>query len=314
MSTLRCGCRAGAGVAGPDRFADPGHRRDARRPGAGRTDRRRHFPGRRSRDLERRGTLSRAHPPPPRNEPGTDRRSHSRPGLRGALQHGRCAQAAGTLGADASTATRPSTASTRSRPASPGSASAWANPGVPGRLVESMRERRRRLADQLHDLPRRPRVLYWAAGYTAGRGTTIDDIIREAGGVNVAAELGLEGSPEISPERVVAADPEIVLLRAGRPRNARARSGTTRSSVSFQPCVKATWSRSRGDISRASRHTWSPGPSAWPGRCIPAASALRTDHDQAARDPSPTFGCRSIHQANSPDYLLNITNQGSHHE
>ena len=87
--------------------------------------------------------------------------------------------------------------------------------GEPGRaraLVESMRERRRRLADQLHDLPRRPRVLYWAAGYTAGRGTTIDDIIREGGGVNVAAELGLEGSPEISPERVVAADPEIVLL------------------------------------------------------------------------------------------------------
>ena len=50
------------------------------------------------------------------------------------------------------------------------------------------------------------------AGYTAGRGTTIDDVIREAGGVNVAAELGLEGSPEISPERVVAADPEVVLL------------------------------------------------------------------------------------------------------
>ena len=28
----------------------------------------------------------------------------------------------------------------------------------------------------------------------------------------MAAELGLEGSPEISPEQVVAADPEIVLL------------------------------------------------------------------------------------------------------
>jgi iron complex transport system substrate-binding protein len=79
-------------------------------------------------------------------------------------------------------------------------------------LAASMRDRRRRLADRLHDLPRRPRVLYWASGVTAGRGTTIDDIIREAGGANVAAELGLEGSPEISPERVVAADPEVVLL------------------------------------------------------------------------------------------------------
>jgi iron complex transport system substrate-binding protein len=79
-------------------------------------------------------------------------------------------------------------------------------------LVASLHARRRRLADRLHDLPHRPRVLYWAAGVTAGRGTTIDDIIREAGGVNVAAELGLEASPEISPEQVVAADPEIVLL------------------------------------------------------------------------------------------------------
>jgi iron complex transport system substrate-binding protein len=79
-------------------------------------------------------------------------------------------------------------------------------------LVESMRTRRRRLAKQLHDLPSRPRVLYWAAGYTAGLGTTIDDMIREGGGVNVAAELGLEGSPEIASERVVAADPDVVLL------------------------------------------------------------------------------------------------------
>jgi iron complex transport system substrate-binding protein len=80
------------------------------------------------------------------------------------------------------------------------------------KLVEHMRDVRRRLADRLHDLPHRPRVLYWSAGFTAGRRTTIDDIIREGGGVNVAAELGLEGSAEISPERVVAADPEIVLL------------------------------------------------------------------------------------------------------
>jgi iron complex transport system substrate-binding protein len=79
-------------------------------------------------------------------------------------------------------------------------------------LVASLQARRRRLADRLRDLPHLPRVLYWAAGVTAGRGTTIDDIIRAAGGVNVAAELGLEGSPEILPEQVVAADPEIVLL------------------------------------------------------------------------------------------------------
>lgn len=79
-------------------------------------------------------------------------------------------------------------------------------------LVERLRARRQTLAQRLRDLPHRQRVLFWSAGFTAGRGTTLDDIIREAGGVNVAAELGLQGSAEIAPERVVAADPDIILL------------------------------------------------------------------------------------------------------
>src|SRR3954447_6053946 len=87
--------------------------------------------------------------------------------------------------------------------------------GEPARaraLVERMEEHRRRLAARLEGLSRRPRVLYWSGGFTSGRGTTIDDMIREGGGVNVAAVLGVEGSPEIAPERVVAADPEVLLL------------------------------------------------------------------------------------------------------
>jgi len=80
------------------------------------------------------------------------------------------------------------------------------------RMVEQMQSRRRRIADRLHDVPTRPRVLFWSAGFTAGRKTTIDDIIREGGGLNVATDLGLEGSAEIAPERVVAADPDVILL------------------------------------------------------------------------------------------------------
>ncbi|HYT90517.1 MAG TPA: ABC transporter substrate-binding protein, partial [Gemmataceae bacterium] len=79
------------------------------------------------------------------------------------------------------------------------------------RLVERMQTRRRALAQSLANLARRPRVLFWSGGYTAGKRTTIDDVIREAGAVNVATELGLEGNVEIAPERVVAADPEIIL-------------------------------------------------------------------------------------------------------
>lgn len=87
--------------------------------------------------------------------------------------------------------------------------------GEPARareLIEQMRERRRRLADRLRAVSHRPRVLFWSAGFTSGRRSTIDEVIREGGGVNVAAELNLEGSAELAPERVVAADPDVVLL------------------------------------------------------------------------------------------------------
>lgn len=79
-------------------------------------------------------------------------------------------------------------------------------------LVQRMRQRRQRLAEQLRDIPRRPRVLFWCAGFTAGKETTIDDIIREAGGVNVAVERSLAGSAAIAPEHVIAADPDYILL------------------------------------------------------------------------------------------------------
>lgn len=79
-------------------------------------------------------------------------------------------------------------------------------------VIERMRARRRRLSERLNGVPLRPRVLFWSAGYSAGRGSTIDQLIVEAGGENVAASLKLDGSAEISPERVIAADPDFVLL------------------------------------------------------------------------------------------------------
>ena len=79
-------------------------------------------------------------------------------------------------------------------------------------LVERMRFRRQQLAGRLQKVPHKLRVLYWAAGFTSGHRTTIDDIIREAGGINVAAERNLNGSAEISPEQVIGADPEYILL------------------------------------------------------------------------------------------------------
>lgn len=79
-------------------------------------------------------------------------------------------------------------------------------------MVARMRRTRERLAEQLRGCGERPRVLFWSAGSTAGERTTIDDIIREAGGRNVAAEKKLQGPSEISPEQVIAADPDYILL------------------------------------------------------------------------------------------------------
>ncbi|MCB9914274.1 MAG: ABC transporter substrate-binding protein [Planctomycetes bacterium] len=57
------------------------------------------------------------------------------------------------------------------------------------------------------------RVYYEAGslGRTAGRGTVVDDMIRLAGGVNVAGELPL-ANPVLTAEAIVAADPEVIVL------------------------------------------------------------------------------------------------------
>lgn len=65
----------------------------------------------------------------------------------------------------------------------------------------------------------RPRVLYYFFGFTAGNDTFIHDLIRLAGGKNVAAAAGIEGYQEISAEVIVEADPEWIVTpsHAGLP-------------------------------------------------------------------------------------------------
>lgn len=60
-----------------------------------------------------------------------------------------------------------------------------------------------------------PRVLSFSlSGNTAGAGTSFDAIVRAAGAVNVAAEQGLRDFPKISPEQVVAWQPDFLLTGA----------------------------------------------------------------------------------------------------
>jgi iron complex transport system substrate-binding protein len=64
----------------------------------------------------------------------------------------------------------------------------------------------RAVADQ-----NRPRVLHSSGQYTAGNGTFVHDVIRIAGGRNIAAEAGIQGYETISDEVVVERDPEWIV-------------------------------------------------------------------------------------------------------
>ena len=59
---------------------------------------------------------------------------------------------------------------------------------------------------------KRPRVLYWAGGLTAGGGTAIGSLIECGGGVNVGRELGLTSIAPIGAERAFVADPDVLLV------------------------------------------------------------------------------------------------------
>lgn len=57
------------------------------------------------------------------------------------------------------------------------------------------------------------RVLYYEpGGITYGPGSTVDEIIALAGGINVVAESDLGPYPLINPEYVITADPDVILL------------------------------------------------------------------------------------------------------
>ena len=77
-------------------------------------------------------------------------------------------------------------------------------------------EMQRRLAAVAARRAGRPplRVLSFSGGFTAGRGTTFDDIVRHANAVNEAAARGLEKFPRLSQEQVLAWNPDVLVAGA----------------------------------------------------------------------------------------------------
>jgi iron complex transport system substrate-binding protein len=77
-------------------------------------------------------------------------------------------------------------------------------------------EMQRRLAAVAARRAGRPplRVLSFSGGFTAGRGTSFDDIVRHAGAINEAAARGIDKFPRISEEQVLAWNPDVLVAGA----------------------------------------------------------------------------------------------------
>ena len=80
------------------------------------------------------------------------------------------------------------------------------------RLLADLEQRRQALRSRLETCSRRPRILAWTNGYCYAPKTTVDDVMREAGGRNAIADLGVTGCVQIPDERIIEADPDILLL------------------------------------------------------------------------------------------------------
>jgi len=80
-------------------------------------------------------------------------------------------------------------------------------------LIQQMDARLRRVRERIPK-GRRPRVLFVTKGlWTAGKGTTVHDILTAAGAINLAALKGREGWSKMSAEEVIDWNPEIVIAQ-----------------------------------------------------------------------------------------------------
>ena len=85
--------------------------------------------------------------------------------------------------------------------------------GSEQRARDTIAVMRRELADirsRYANRPRKTAIIYSPNGFTVGADTLENDMLKQAGYRNLAAELGVEGFRSISLERLVAADPDLL--------------------------------------------------------------------------------------------------------
>jgi len=80
-------------------------------------------------------------------------------------------------------------------------------------LVNSMEAELQEIADAVKDVTPLTTVYYAPDGYSDGPGTTIDEVITRAGGINIVTKGGIKDAfPQLSDEFMVTQDPDVVML------------------------------------------------------------------------------------------------------
>lgn len=85
----------------------------------------------------------------------------------------------------------------------------------------------------------RPRVLYWASGFTAGSKTAFDALISCGGGRNAAAQSGITGITNLGVERAYGVDPDWLFV---------SRDSTTAKDIRSHPLLKVMRSVKAGQV------------------------------------------------------------------
>ena len=81
-------------------------------------------------------------------------------------------------------------------------------------LADELISRMQFISDVL-DSDTQPRVLSvskWTSAFAAGSGSTEGRIIEQAGGINAAADLGIEGHQQVSIESIAAINPDVIIV------------------------------------------------------------------------------------------------------
>ena len=103
------------------------------------------------------------------------------------------------------------------------------------KLIEDARERIRAIRARIPNNTRPPRILTLVrGGWVTGAGTSHDALIRLAGGENVAAEQGIRGARRVSAERIIAWNPDVIMVGA-HPESGASMKDVIRASGVYAP-------------------------------------------------------------------------------